>query len=324
MRRGIIVFIWAWIFAGSAFGQSEAGLGSISGIVQDPSKAAVPGAAVVLTNDSKGISRTIETNSQGIFTAPALIPADGYSVSVTKGGFATYQATGITVAVGQNVDLHVELALAGAEASIEVTAQAVLVEDTKTDVSQLVNSRQILELPINGRRADSFALLTPAVVPDGAFGLLSFRGIGGHNAFLTDGNDTTNSYYNENAGRTRITSPISQEAVQEFQVISDNYSAEYGQAMGGVINTITKSGSNDLHGTGYWFFRNRTLNARDRYATINPPEYRHQAGGSLGGRLLRDKLFYFLNTEIQRRNFPISSSVLRPGVIENGKFVLGG
>src|SRR5207244_12261859 len=143
---------------------------------------------------------------------------------------------------------------------------------TKSDVSQVVNSTQIIELPINGRRVDSFVLLTPAVVPDGAFGLLSFRGVAGHNAFLTDGNDTTNTYYNENAGRTRITSPISQEAVQEFQVISDNFAAEYGQAMGGVVNTITKSGSNDIHGTGYWFFRNRSLNARDRYATFNPQD----------------------------------------------------
>src|SRR5262249_56809651 len=116
-------------------------------------------------------------------------------------------------------------ALASAATTVEVTAVASGVEDTKTDVSQVVNSTQIMELPINGRRVDSFVLLTPAVVPDGAFGLLSFRGIGGHNAFLTDGNDTTNSFYNENAGRTRITSPLSQEAVQEFQVSSNHYAA---------------------------------------------------------------------------------------------------
>src|SRR5207245_6619258 len=168
---------------------------------------------------------------------------------------------------------------------------------------------QILELPINGPRVDSFVLLTPAVVPDGAFGLLSFRGIGGHNAFLTDGNDTTNTFYNENAGRTRITSPISQEAVQEFQVISNNYSAEYGQAMGGVINTITKSGTNNIHGTGYWFFRNRSLNARDRFAAFNPQDIRHQSGASLGGSLIKDKLFYFFNYEATRRNFPAIASV---------------
>src|SRR5438477_4397818 len=117
MRRGLFLFLAMSMFMANAFGQSGAGVGTISGIVQDPSKAAVPGAAVVVTNDAKGLRRTIETNSQGIFTAPALIPADGYTVSVTKAGFSMYQATGITVAVGENVDLHIELALAGAETS---------------------------------------------------------------------------------------------------------------------------------------------------------------------------------------------------------------
>src|SRR5437870_2134536 len=308
-RKSAILVVLIFAFRAHARGQSGAGLGSIAGVVQDASKAAVPGASVVISNDSRGIRRTIETNSQGVFTAPALIPAEGYSVSVTKGGFSTYQATGITLGVGQNVDLHIELALAGAETSVEVTAEPVLVEDTKTDVSQLVNSRQITELPINGRRVDSFVLLTPAVVPDGAFGLLSFRGIGGHNAFLTDGNDTTNTFYNENAGRTRITSPIAQEAVQDFQVISNNYAAEYGQAMGGVVNTITKSGSNDIHGTAYWFFRNRSLNARDRYASFNPQDIRHQSGVSLGGAFIKDKLFYFFNYDATRRNFPAIATV---------------
>ena len=318
MRNSVILVILLFAFAASVLGQSGAGLGSISGVVQDASKAAVPGAAVVVSNESKGIRRNIETNNQGVFTAPALIPSEGYSVTVTKGGFATYQATGITLAVGQNVDLHVDLIVAGTEASVEVTAEAVLVEDTKTDVSQLVNSRQIMELPINGRRVDSFVLLTPAVVPDGAFGLLSFRGVAGHNAFLTDGNDTTNTYYNENAGRTRITSPISQEAVQEFQVISDNFAAEYGQAMGGVVNTITKSGSNDIHGTGYWFFRNRSLNARDRFATFNPQDIRHQSGVSLGGAFIKDKLFYFFNYEATRRNFPAIATVTSANLFTAG------
>ena len=309
MRRLVILLVWVGVFAGYALGQSGAGLGSISGVVMDASKAAVPGAMVVVANESKGIRRLLETNTQGVFAAAALIPAEGYSVTVTKPGFANYQTSGITLAVGQNVDLHVDLSVSGTETSVEVTTEAVLLEDTKTDVSQLVNSRQIMELPINGRRVDSFVLMTPAVVPDGAFGLLSFRGVAGHNAFLTDGNDTTNTYYNENAGRTRITSPISQEAVQEFQVISDNFAAEYGQAMGGVVNTITKSGSNDIHGTGYWFFRNRTLNARDRYATFNPQDIRHQSGVSLGGAFIKDKLFYFFNYEATRRNFPAIATV---------------
>src|SRR5258708_28996973 len=168
----------------------------------------------------------------------------------------------------------------------------------------LAGKGETQDLPTTARRGDLFVLLTPAVVPDGAFGLLSFRGVAGHNSFLTDGNDTTNQFYNENAGRTRITSPISQEAVQEFQVISDNFAAEYGNAMGGVINTITKSGQNQIHGTGYWFFRNRSLNARDRYALFTPQDIRHQSGGSMGGAIARAKLFSSFNYEAPRPNCP--------------------
>ena len=173
----------------------------------------------------------------------------------------------------------------------------------------MIGTEQIADLPINGRRVDGFVLLSPAVVPDGNFGLLSFRGVAGHNAFLTDGNDTTNTFFNENAGRTRIQSPISQEAVQEFQVVSNNFSAEYGNAMGGVVNTVTKSGTNSVHGSAYWFFRNRSLNARDRYANFNPKDTRQQAGASIGGAIVKDKLFYFFNYEATRRDFPAIASV---------------
>jgi outer membrane receptor protein involved in Fe transport len=298
----VIVFIIA--LASCAFAQSGAGLGSISGIVQDASGAIVPDATVIVSNDSKGVRRALQTTSSGAFTAPALIPDAGYKVTVSKSGFSNYEATHITVSVGENVDLHIAMGVATTTTTVDVSATAAAIEDTKTDISQVVSQRQILDLPINARRVDSFVLLSPAVVPDGAFGLLSFRGVAGHNSFLTDGNDTTNQFYNENAGRTRITSPISQEAVQEFQVISDNFAAEYGNAMGGVINTITKSGSNDIHGTGYWFFRNRSLNARDRYALFNPQDIRHQSGASIGGAFIKNKLFYFLNYEATRRNFP--------------------
>ncbi len=116
----------------------------------------------------------------------------------------------------------------------------------------------------------------------------------GGNSFLVDGVDTTNQYYNENAGRTRLGSQLSQDAVQEFQVLTSNYAAEYGRASGGVVNTITKSGTNDYHGTFFWYFRNRTLDARDRYAAINPPEVRHQTGGTIGGPIKKDKLFFLL------------------------------
>lgn len=290
-------------FALSVFAQ-QAGVGSITGIVQDASGAVVPGAKVVVANESMGVTRNLESNQDGIFLAPSLVPATGYSVKVEATGFSPYERKDIQLLVGQQLNLNIQVTVAGAAQTVEVTSGAPIVETTKTGVSQVVTTQQIDNLPINGRRVDSFVLLTPGVTNDGTFGLVTFRGIAGGNTFLTDGNDTTNQFYNENAGRTRISSQISQDAVQEFQVLSNGYSAEYGRAIGGVVNTVTRSGTNDVHGTGYWFFRNRSLNARDPYAAINPPEWRHQFGASISGPIIKDKLFYFFNAEITRRNFP--------------------
>ncbi len=307
-----------------AFAQTAGGVAGISGVVHDPSGSAVPNAKVVISSDAQGTLRTATTNSAGGFTAPALVPGPGYKVTVTVAGFAGYEANAIVLQVGQQLDLNVQLTVAANTTQVDVTAATPLVQSTKTDVSDVIDTKQIDELPINGRRVDSFVLLTPGVTNDGTFGLLTFRGVAGHNAFLIDGNDTTEQFYNENAGRTRISSQISQDAVQEFQVVSSNFSAAYGRAMGGVVNTVTRSGSNNFHGTAYWFFRNRTLNARDRYATINPHEVRHQAGASVGGKIIKDKLFYFFNGDFTRRNFPMVSRINRAGVIDpNAQTFLG-
>src|SRR4051812_43559886 len=293
--------------------QNTPGSGSISGVVTDPTGSAVPAAKVLVENPTRGIRRELETTSGGLFSAPSLTPGPGYRVSVTSPGFAGYTVEEIRVEVGQNVNLNARLEVNSSTTTVQVSTEAPIVDSSKTDVSQVVSSQQILNLPINGRRVDTFVLLAPAVVSDGTFGLLSFRGIAGGNAFLTDGNDTTEQYYNENAGRTRISSQISQDAVQEFQVVSNNYSAEFGHAMGGVVNTVTRSGSNDFHGTAYWFFRNQDFNARDPFATINPPERRDQFGASAGGKIIRDKLFYFFNYEGTRRDFPLIANITAPG-----------
>ncbi len=288
--------------------QNASGTGGISGVVTDASGAVIQGASVVVQNESKGIRRDLTTTAAGVFDAPSLVPAPGYTVTVTRPGFQAYEATNISVQVGETVTLSPRLQVSTSTTKVEVTAEAPVVEGNKTDVSQVVGTRQIQDLPINGRRVDSFVLLTPGVTTDGSFGLVSFRGNPAGNTFLTDGIDTTNQFYDENAGRTR-TYNISQDAVQEFQVITSNFNAEYGNASGGVINTVTRSGTNGIHGTAYWFFRNRTLNATDPEAAgINPPEWRHQAGASIGGPIKKDKLFYFFNGELQRRNFPIVST----------------
>src|SRR5579871_4628154 len=288
--------------------QNSGGVASISGVIQDSTGAVVPGATVVVENSSKGIRREMTTSGAGVFNAPALVPSDGYSVTVTKPGFATYELKGIELQIGQQLNITPSLAVAGAATQVAVTADAPVIEGTKTDVSGVVNSRMIADLPINGRRVDAFVLTQPGVTNDAAFGLLTFRGTAGGNSFLTDGVDTTNQFYDENAARSR-TYNISQDSVQEFQVVSSNFAAEYGHASGGVINTVTRSGGNTIHGTAYWFFRNRTLSATDIFANgFNPPEWRHQAGASVGGPIKKDKLFYFFNGELQRRNFPITSS----------------
>ncbi len=328
VRTGIVTALIACfiIFATSVSFAQSLGFGGITGVVQDSTGAVVADAKVVIENTSKGIRREMTTTSAGIFNASALVPASGYTVKVTKSGFADYVVKDVTVEVGSSVDLRASLKVGAAGTEVQVTGEAPTVDFSKTDTSTVVGSKQILELPINGRRVDAFVLLTPGVSNDAAFGLLSFRGNPGGNSFLTDGNDTTNSYYDENAGRTR-TYNISQDAVQEFQVVSSNYAAEFGKASGGVINTVTRSGSNSYHGSAYEFWRNRTLNATDITTKtsstglypngISPPEWRHQAGLSIGGPIKKDKVFFFFNGELFRRNAPIVSSNINAGAGNN-------
>jgi outer membrane receptor protein involved in Fe transport len=304
----------------SVFAQAAGGVAGISGTVHDPSGSAVPNAKVVISSASQGQVRSVTTNGSGAFTAPSLIPGPGYRVSVTAAGFTVYDLKDIDLQVGQNLDLNVNLQVGNASTQVEVTATASLVDDTKNDVSTVVDNQQIQELPVNGRRVDSFVLLTPGVSNDATFGLLTFRGVAGNNSFLVDGNDNTEQFYDENAGRTRIQSQISQDAVQEFQVVSDDYSAEYGRAMGGVVNTVTKSGSNALHGSGFYYFRSTGFDARDPFATvngvgINPPEKRVEGGATVGGKIIKDKLFYLLNFDLTHRMFPFIDSYVSAGVI---------
>jgi hypothetical protein len=294
--------------------QATAGMGSMSGLVTDSSGAAVAGAQVVVSNPEKGIKRDLITTNGGLFVAPALVPASGYQVSVTKQGFAPYQATGVTINVGENADLHLQLKVGAVAEKVDVSATAIMLDDSKTEQSSLISNQIVNDLPTNGRRIDQYVILTPAVTKDADFGLITFRGMAGGNGFLIDGVDTTNQYYNENAGRTRINAQISPDAVQEFQVLTSSYSAEFGGASGGTMNTVTKSGTNGFHGSVFEFFRNRTLDAIDRYSTINangviepfnPPEKRNQFGGTVGGPIMKDKLFFFFNEESQRRTNPI-------------------
>jgi hypothetical protein len=214
----------------SVFAQSAGGVAGISGVVRDPSGSVVANAKVVISNAAQGEARSIATNEAGLFTAPALRPGLGYKVTVNAPGFAAYELTNIDLQVGQNLNLNVDIREEQAVTSVEVTAAAQLVDDAKTDVSKVVGEREIMNLPINGRRVDQFVLNTPGVTNDATFGLLTFRGVAGNNSFLLDGNDNTEQFYDENAGRTRIASQI-RRADSERQVVflpeHGHYSKEF-------------------------------------------------------------------------------------------------
>ena len=301
--------------------QSLAGLAAISGTVRDATGATVGEAVVTVSNRNIGLERKIITNNEGYFIASSLPPGPDYKVSVKKPGFSIYETKIEVLQVGQNITMTAILTIAQQADVVTVTAETPLVEQAKSGIAQEVGGAQILNLPINGRRVDQFALLTPGATTDGASGGVSFRGVPGGNAFLQDGNDVTQQWGLDIAGGSVVPSSISQDAVMEFQVQTSGYSAEFGRAVGGVINTVTKSGTNQYHGSAFWFFRNRTLNATDPYARYNPPEHRHQSGGSIGGPIVKDKLFFFANGEFTRRQFPLVDSIVNPQFYSGSTYI---
>jgi carboxypeptidase family protein len=304
----------------AALAQSQLGAGSISGTVSDSNGAVITGATVTITNAGTGLARTLTTGDAGQFSAPAL-PVGEYAARVEKTGFATLEQKGLIVNVGGTTTLRLELKPGAANEVVNIVAEQTI-DAARTEETTLINRTQINDLPINGRRADQFALLAPGVTRDGRFGLLSYRGQSGvFNNFTLEGNDDNQAYFSEARGRTRIASNISANAAQEFQVAQSNFLPEFGRSAGGGINATVRSGANTFHGDGFWYFRNETLNARDPLATINPEERRDQFGGSFSGLVVKDKLFFFLNYDQQLRDFPLIiedlSGVLTTGLPAN-------
>src|SRR5262249_21633371 len=186
--------------------------------------------------------------------------------------------------------------------SVTVTTETPLIDTEKTDVSQLVSTAQVSNLPIAGRNWERFALLTPGAVGDGGSGLVSYRGISAlYNSSAVDGGNNNQAFFSETKGRVSNGLPYvySMDSIQEFQVSSSNYSAELGQAAGGVVNAVTKSGTNVIHGDLFYYLRYPSLNALDPIQKsqgiyTQPTHQQHQFGGSVGGPLKKDKLFYLV------------------------------
>ncbi len=302
-----------------AYAQS-ATTGAIVGTVTDPGGALLPGTIVVVKSTDTGVTRTVKSNSSGEFKIAELAPG-AYTVSFTADGFDTLVENAVTITVGSTANLQPKLTVGSIAQKMEVSDEAPEINTTDNAISTTITQDALDNLPINGRRWSSFALLTPGVVSNGdGFGLLSFRGI----SFLlnnsqVDGMDNNQAYFSEERGRTRASYSISQAAVQEFQVNTSNYSAEYGRAAGGVINTVTKSGTNKFHGELFFYDRDNDFGASNPYTQLvtqqpgssnfvatnyKPKDWRKQWGFGVGGPIIKDKLFFFYSYDQSRRNFP--------------------
>ncbi len=312
----------------SAMAQSTT-TGAIGGTVMNPNKEVVPGATITVKNAGTSKEDTATTDDSGRFKIPNLQPGE-YTVGVNATGFAAFSQPKVLVEVGRETTLDIPLSIGPVSGTVEVTAEAPVLNTTQQDFSNNVNQTQISELPINGQRWSNFALLAPGTTPDGNFGLISFRGISGLlNNNTIDGGDNNQAFFSEERGRTRINYVVSQRAIREFQVNTSNYSAEYGRAAGGVTNAVTKSGTNKFHGDAFFYDRDNRLGARNplgflrtfdatsgttTVAGIKPTDKRYTYGADIGGPIKKDKAFFFFNYDEVRRNFP------GLGIFSNGAF----
>ena len=301
--------------------QSQAAGGAIEGTITDESGAVLPGATVTVKSPATGLTREAPTDASGLFRAP-LLPVGTYDVSVALQGFATTKRTGLTLNIGQTLAVNMTLKVASAQEEITVTAEAPLLEATRSQQSSVVNERAVANLPVNGRNFIDFVLTTPGVTRDPRGGDISFAGQRGTlNSLVIDGADNNNTFFGQTLGRTgsgRAPYQFSQDAVQEFQVNRNAYSAEYGRAGGAVINVVTKSGTNAFHGSVFEFFRDKSLNANSYNNKIRTPiaarsPFRvHQFGSSLGGPIQRDRAFFFVSYDGQRQTIPNTIPVNLP------------
>ena len=286
------------LFAGAAvFVAAQTSTGTINGTVLDSTGAVVPNAQVrLLGTDTGELVRELTTGDDGTFVAPLLRPST-YTVEVSAQGFKKLVRTGIGLRVDDTLNLRLPLELGSAAESVQVTASAELLEERSNTVGQTVEEKTILELPLNGRNYLQLGNLTAGAVPntrsrDRSFSAYGNRGL--QNAFLLDGARNQN-YMRGLDNRARDAMRPSLEAIAEFKVQTSNYSAEYGASAGAVVNVVTKSGTNEFHGSAFEFLRNSAFDARDYFlpATTQQPLYiQHQFGGSLGGPVIKNRIWW--------------------------------
>jgi Carboxypeptidase regulatory-like domain/TonB dependent receptor-like, beta-barrel len=293
--------LWLFVLATIATLSGQYTNATLGGIVTDSSAAAVADAKVIIQNQDVGLTKTNVTGPDGSFLFPAL-PIGSYKITVSKPGFREYVRSGVVLVVSQTANVQVSLQVGEMQQQVTVSADAELLTTKSASAGQLIDQKRIIELPLNGRDMSSLLYLAPGTVNEtGKYCLVNCQGGvypgesdgnvsgGGPRAvnFQMDGAGHNDTYLN-----TNLPFP-NPDAVQEFNMTTDNLSAEYGIGAGAVVNVITKSGTNSLHGDLFEFLRNGDLNARNFFAPVHDTLKRNQFGGSAGGPILKDKLFFF-------------------------------
>jgi hypothetical protein len=309
-----IVSVSFFVLLLSVFADAQGGVatGDLHVTVKDPKGSVITEAAVAVRDVARGVERTATSDGQGGYNARQLPPGT-YTVTVDVKGFTKVQNSGVSVTVGGLVELPITLSVASTTEVVEVTSQAELIETSRSSTTNTIGERRIDNLPINGRNYINFTLTDSQIVRDNAPSLGGAAPTSGlnmsgqrarSNLVNVDGADATDNSVNG------VRSTVSQEAVQEFQIITNNYAAEYGRAAGGVVNIITRSGSNQFHGDVFGYLRNRAFQAVNPFSTVPNPAYtRVQAGAAFGGPIKKDKSYFYFAYEITRRHETGFSSI---------------
>src|SRR5215469_9323606 len=300
--------------------------GTISGTVTDSASRVVPDVSITMVNTATGVSRDVTTNEEGFYSAPNLVPGD-YEVSFQAKGFRTDKKSGITLTVAASLTLDETLRVGSVNESVSVQSEIPAVQTTSSDISTVVNATTVRELPLNGRSWTDLAQLQAGVSaihtqPDFSAGTdRGNRGFGQQltisgarpqqNNYRLDG-VSLNDYANGAPGSV-LGGSLGVDAIQEFSVITSNYSAEYGKTSGGVVNAVTRSGTNQFHGNVYEFLRNSKLDAKNYFDVGNiPPFKRNQFGGTIGGPIQKDGTFFFADFEAIRQSLGITTVATVP------------
>ena len=297
-RVRLLLILMSFTLLRPATAAQDSATGSMCGTVMDSAGGRISRASIVVVNNATGARFAVASDEAGRF-ALELLPGE-YSARIEAPGMSPEITPQLHVDVGGTAEMEFRLKAAGAQESVTVSAAPLQVETQPSAVSTLLDERAVNDFPLNGRRFSDLALFSPGVTQDprsltsATNGDLSFGGIRGfQNTFMVDGGDYNNAFFAQARGRYRAPYQFSTEIVQEFRVSSNSYGAEQGRAGGAVVNVVTKSGSNHVHGTAFYYLRDSSFGATNPFLAFKPHNRQQQGGGTIGGPLKRNKIFFF-------------------------------